>query len=120
LWLADGEPLLFNKGTQGIALDVDKLALKIVDVIDGDWQAAGVIVHDVTNRSVAHMLVELPMADFPVALGVIYDDPKPTYEGAVIAQDKVAREGKNTNLAKLLAKGQTWEVAQDQGPLAGV
>jgi hypothetical protein len=26
-----------------------------------DWQAAGVIVHDVKNRSIAHMLVELPM-----------------------------------------------------------
>ena len=94
--------------------------LKIVDVADGDWQAAGVIVHDVTNRSVAHMLVELPMADFPVALGVIYDDPKPTYEDEVLGQDAKARTGKSTDLAKLFAKGQTWTVTEDHGPLSGV
>jgi len=118
LWLADGEPMLFNKGTQGIALDLDTLALKVVDVVDGDWKAAGVLVHNVRNRSVAHMLVELPL--FPVALGVIYDDPKPTYEGAVLAQDEKARAGKNTDLGKLFAKGQTWTVTEDQGPLSGV
>ena len=125
LWLKHGEPMLFGSvksgGIKGIALDTQNLALKVVDVVDDNWQAAGVLVHDKTNRSVAHMLVELPMGEgFPVALGVIYDDPKPTYEGAVLAQDAVARQGKSTDLAKLLAKGQTWKVAEDQGPLSGV
>ncbi|MCW1402703.1 2-oxoacid:ferredoxin oxidoreductase subunit beta [Novosphingobium sp. MW5] len=110
LWLKNGEPMLFNGGTQGIALDAEKLTLKVVDVVDGDWQAAGVIVHDVTNRSVAHMLVELPFGAFPMALGVIYDDPRPTYETAVLEQDARMNEGKSANLAKLLAKGQTWTV----------
>ena len=113
--------MVFAKGTKGIALDVATLRLKVVDVEGGDWQSAGVITHDVTNRSVAHMLVELEFGPFPMALGVIYDDPKPTYEGEVLAQDEVARTGKNTDLARLLAKGQTWTVSpQDQGPLSGV
>ncbi|MFX4861128.1 hypothetical protein ABTC05_19005, partial [Acinetobacter baumannii] len=43
LWLQHGAPMLFNKGTQGIALDGEALTLKVVDVVDGDWQAAGVI-----------------------------------------------------------------------------
>ena len=121
LWLKNGEPMVFAKGTKGIALDVATLCLKVVDVEGGDWQSAGVITHDVTNRSVAHMLVELEFGPFPMALGVIYDDPKPTYEGEMLAQDAVARSGKNTDLARLLAKGQTWTVSpQDQGPLAGV
>jgi 2-oxoglutarate ferredoxin oxidoreductase subunit beta len=111
LWLQNGEPMLFNKGTQGIALDAEHLTLKVVDVVDGDWQAAGVIVHDVKNRSVAHMLVELPFGAFPMALGVIYDDPRPTYEDAVLEQNTKAAAGKEPNLAKLLAKGQTWTVA---------
>ncbi|MBU6269542.1 MAG: 2-oxoacid:ferredoxin oxidoreductase subunit beta, partial [Sphingomonadales bacterium] len=111
LWLKHGEPMLFDKNTKGIALDADKLQLKVVDVIDGDWQAAGVIVHDVTNRSVAHMLVELPFGPFPMALGVIYDDPAPSYESAVGEQDARARAGKAADLGKLLAKGQTWTVA---------
>jgi 2-oxoglutarate ferredoxin oxidoreductase subunit beta len=110
LWLKNGEPMLFNGGTQGIALDAEALTLKVVDVVDGDWKAAGVIVHDVTNRSVAHMLVELPFGAFPMALGVIYDDPRPTYETAVLEQDAKMNAGKSADLGKLLAKGQTWTV----------
>ena len=110
LWLVNGEPMLFAKGTQGIALDHETLTLKVVDVVDGDWQAAKVIVHDVTNRSVAHMLVEMPFGPFPMALGVLYDDPRPTHDDAVQAQDERAREGKVADLRKMLAKGQTWTV----------
>ncbi len=110
LWLANGEPMLFAKGTKGIALDHANLTLKVVDVADGDWQGAGVIVHDVTNRSVAHMLVEMPFGPFPMALGVIYDDPRPTYEAELLGQDEQARAGKVADLGKLLAKGQTWTV----------
>jgi 2-oxoglutarate ferredoxin oxidoreductase subunit beta len=119
LWLKHGEPMLFGSektgGIKGIALDHENLCLKVVDVTateDGtpDWQRANVIVHDVTNRSVAHMLVELPFGAFPMALGVIYDDPRPTYEDALLGQDARAREGKDTSLAHLLAKGQTWMV----------
>lgn len=120
LWLSHGEPMVFAKGTRGIALDAEKLTLKVVDVIDGNWQAAGVIVHDVTNRSIAHMLVEMPFGPFPMALGVIYDDPRPTFEDSLLGQDTAMREGKSTDLGKLLAKGQTWTVsADDQGPLSG-
>ena len=111
LWLENGEPMLFNGGTQGIALDVEKLTLKVVPVTDGDWQGAGVIVHDVKNRSVAHMLVELPFGPFPMALGVIYDDPRPTFEATVVEANALASAGKEPNLAKLLGKGQTWTVS---------
>ncbi|MBX9644713.1 MAG: 2-oxoacid:ferredoxin oxidoreductase subunit beta [Novosphingobium sp.] len=116
LWLANGEPMLFAKGTQGIALDHETLTLKVVDVVDGDWQAAKVIVHNVTNRSIAHMLVEMPFGPFPMALGVIYDDPRPTYEESVLGQDAKAREGKSADLGKLLAKGQTWTVEAEGHP----
>ncbi|MES2055991.1 MAG: 2-oxoacid:ferredoxin oxidoreductase subunit beta [Pseudomonadota bacterium] len=110
LWVEHGQPLLFAGGTKGIALDQERLVLKIVDVVDGDWAAAKVIVHDQTNRAVAHMLVELPLGTFPVALGVIYNDPAPTFESAVVAQNKQASEGKKPDLQKLLSQGQTWQV----------
>lgn len=110
LWLEHGAPMLFDKGRQGIALDAGALTLKVVEVVDDDWQAAGVIVHNVTNRAVAHMLVEMPFGPFPMALGVIYDDPRPTFEATLLAQDQKAREGRTNNLADLLAKGQTWTV----------
>ena len=116
LWLETGKPMLFAGDTKGIALDRQALTLKVVDVADGDWEAAGVIVHDVANRSLAHMLVEMPFGEFPMALGVLYDDPRPTFEEAVIAERKKASEGKTANLARLLGSGQTWTVdgtAQD-------
>jgi len=110
LWLKHGEPMLFAKGTKGVALDAEHLTLKVVDVAHGEWQAAGVLRHDITNRALAHMLVELEFGPFPMALGVIYDDPRPTYESAVRAQDAAAREGKRADLGQLLARGQTWRV----------
>ncbi|HUQ13299.1 MAG TPA: 2-oxoacid:ferredoxin oxidoreductase subunit beta [Novosphingobium sp.] len=120
LWLEQGQPMLFGSdktgGVKGIALDGEKLTLKVVDVAEGDWRAAGVIVHDVKNRSIAHMLVEMPFGPFPMALGVLYDDPRPTFEDAVWEQNAEASTGKTADLAALLAKGQTWTVggtAQD-------
>ncbi|RVQ69458.1 2-oxoacid:ferredoxin oxidoreductase subunit beta [Croceicoccus ponticola] len=111
LWLENGQPMLFAKGTKGLARDVEAMTLKVVDVIDGDWEAAGVMIHDVKNRTLAHMLVELPFGPFPMALGVIYDDPRPAYD-AVVSEDLArAREGKKPDLAALLAKGQTWTVS---------
>ena len=116
LWLKNGEPMLFGNAKtgpiKGIALNRDHLHLEVVDVVDGDWQAAGVIVHDVTNRAIAHMLVEMPFGPFPMALGVLYDDPRPTFEQQILGQDVKMREGKVPDLAKLLAKGQTWTVTE--------
>ena len=114
LWLEDGQPMLFGSektgGLKGITLDHDTLELRVVEVPDGDWRAAGVIVHNVNNRSIAHMLVELPFGAFPMALGVLYDDPRPTFENVVGKERAKAVAGKDTSLAHLLAKGQTWTV----------
>ena len=114
LWLRHGDPMLFGNdksgGVKGIALDLDRLELRVVDVVDGDWAAAGVLVHDVTNRSLAHMLVEMKFGAFPMALGVIYDEPRPTFEDAVVEQNRSVSVGKTADLAGLLRKGQTWLV----------
>jgi 2-oxoglutarate ferredoxin oxidoreductase subunit beta len=114
LWLQNGEPMLFGSeksgGVKGLHLNPETFSLEVVDVVDGDWQAAGVMVHNVKNRTLAHMLVELPFGAFPMPLGVIYDDPAPTYEGAVAEEFRRSTEGKDTSLARLLAKGQTWTV----------
>lgn len=113
LWVEHGQPLLFAGGTKGLAMDTDRLVLKVVDVVDGDWQGAHVAVHDQTNRGLAHMLVEMPFGPFPMALGVLYDDPAPTFDSAVIAQNKQASEGKKPDLQKLLSQGQTWQVEKE-------
>ena len=89
LWLKPGEKMLFANGAKGIALDTERLALKVVDGDD-----PSVIVHDPSNRQVAAMLILMPQDGFPMALGVIYEDPAPTFESAVIEQNKAAATGK--------------------------
>ena len=115
LWLQHGEPMLFGSektgGIKGLKLDPATLSFSVVDVPDGDAEAAGVMVHDATNRMLAHMLIELPFGEFPMPLGVIYDSPAPTYEVAVHEEKARASKGKDTSFAKLLAKGQTWTVS---------
>ena len=107
LWLKTGEKMLFAGGTKGIALDREHLVLKVVDADDSD-----VLVHDPKNRGIAHMLVEMPDG-FPMALGVLYEDPAPTFESAVIEQNKAAAKGKAADLQALVSKGQTWQVEKE-------
>ena len=111
LWVEHGKPLIFAGGTKGLVLDTAALTLKVVDVVDGD--TSGLVVHDQKNRGLAHMLVEMPFGAFPMALGVIYDDPAPTFDSAVIEQNRKAAEGKKPDLQKLLGTGQTWMVDKE-------
>ena len=113
LWLAAGQPMLYANGSKGLALDAEALALKVVEVENGDWQAAGVLVHDPRNRSIAHMLVEMQFGAFPTALGVLYEDPAPTFESAVVDQNRRASEGKIPDLQALVSKGQSWQVTKE-------
>nr|WP_314445620.1 2-oxoacid:ferredoxin oxidoreductase subunit beta [uncultured Sphingomonas sp.] len=108
LWLKHGEPMLFAGGTKGIALDTETLTLKVVA---GDDPA--ILTHNVRNRTLAHMLVEMPAVGFPVALGVIYDDPAPTFEASVIQQNETAAAGKKPDLQSLVGKGQSWMVEKE-------
>jgi 2-oxoglutarate ferredoxin oxidoreductase subunit beta len=110
LWLKAGEKMLFANGAKGLALDVEKLCLKVVE---GDDPA--VIVHDPKNKGIAAMLIEMPPS-FPVALGVIYEDPAPTFESAVREQNESAASGKTADLQKLVSKGQTWQVEKEPRP----
>jgi 2-oxoglutarate/2-oxoacid ferredoxin oxidoreductase subunit beta len=107
LWLQPGEKMLFAGGAKGIALDRERLALKVVSGDDPD-----VLIHDPTNRGVAAMLI-LMGEGFPVALGVIYENPAPTYESVVIEQNNAAASGKAPDLQALVAKGQTWQVEKE-------
>ncbi len=108
LWLKAGEKMLFANGTKGIALDTERLALKVVDGDD-----PSVLVHNSGNRQLAAMLILMPQEGFPIALGVIYEDPAPTFESAVVEQNRAAASGKAADLQALVSKGQTWMVEKE-------
>ena len=59
------------------------------------------------------MLAELPPVGFPVALGVLYEDPAPTFDSAVVEQNASAAKGKAADLQALVSKGQTWMVEKE-------
>jgi 2-oxoglutarate ferredoxin oxidoreductase subunit beta len=52
----------------------------------------------------------MPFGAFPMALGTLYNDPAPTFDAAVMAQNAAASEGKDANLQALISQGQTWTV----------
>ncbi len=113
LWLEAGKPMLFADGTKGLRLNPQTVALEVVSVADRDPAAAGVLIHDESNRSVARLLTEMPFGSFPIALGVIYCDPAPAFEAAVVEQNRKASAGKKRDLNALLRKGDTWSVEPD-------
>ena len=113
LWLEAGKPMLFANGTKGLRLNRESMKLEVVAVADQTPAAAGVFVHDETNKSIAQLLVDMPFGDFPMALGVIYCDPTPAFDSAVVEQITKVSAGKKRDLNALLRRGDSWSVAGD-------
>ena len=44
---------------------------------------------------------------------MIYDDPRPTFDSAVIEQNAAVAAGKPVDLQALVAQGQTWQVEKE-------
>ncbi len=108
LWAEHGKPLLFDNGTRGLRLDRNTLRLEVIAVTDANLNE--VLVHDETNKLIANLLIDMPFPEFPVALGVLYTEPSPSYEQAVVEQGRRLAAGKAADLGALLRRGQTWKV----------
>ncbi len=108
-----GKPLIFGKDqNKGLRLNTKTLKLEIVVIGENGVTEDDILVHDETNRSLANLLVALQPPEFPVVLGVIYCDPAPSFESAVIAQTEAANAGKPAgDLNALLQSGRTWTVS---------
>ncbi len=107
--LEAGKPLLFAGGTKGIRLG----AGMVPEICDAS--APDVLVHTEEGSPLyANLLAQLVQPDFPMPMGVLYRNPKPTYEQLAVAQvqDAIAKQGKG-DLSKLMLQGMTWEVGTD-------
>ncbi len=113
LHVAHGRPLLFGKNaSKGLRLKPGRLELEVVTVGDDGVTADELLRHDETDRMLATLLVSLEPPAFPVALGVLYCDPAPSFEASVHEQIAAQREKKPAGgLNALLRQGYTWTVS---------
>lgn len=110
--LEHGKPLIFGADrNKGLRLKPGRIELEVVTVGTGGLPEGDILVHDETNRVLANLLADMDAPEFPVALGVLYCDPAPTYEAAVTAQvDEAMAKEPNASLGDLLRQGATWTI----------
>ena len=115
LHVEHGKPLLFGKdGERGLRLKPGCLGLEVVDVGATGISVEDILIHDETNRALAMQLASLEPPEFPIALGVLFCDPKEPYDKSVHVQIGEAKaESGMQDLAGLLRDGQTWVVEED-------
>ena len=107
-----GQPLMFgDEVVRGLRLVSGKMELEIVIIGENGVTEQDVLVHDETNKMMAHLLAAMKSPTLPTAIGVLYCDPAPTYEAAVHAQLDSEKDKKpDTDLNALLRQGSTWTV----------
>ena len=107
-----GKPLLFGKDrNKGIRLKPGRMEIEVVTVGAGGIEEKDILVHDETNRAAASLLGAMAYPDFPVAIGVLYCKPAPTYDGALRAQtEEIVKRASAPGLNAMLRAGRTWTV----------
>ncbi len=113
LYVEHGKPLVFGKERdKGLRLKPGRLEMEVVTLGERGAAEQDLLVHDQTNHTLASMLAALQPPEFPMVLGVLLDDPAPTYEDVVFGQIRQASEGvKDASLDSVLRRGRTWTVA---------
>ena len=110
LFIENGKPLVFNKGTEGIRLD--GFTPQVVNLESGDWSADDCLVYDETSRELAGIVGRMFwQEELPRPFGVLYCESRPTYEDLLHQQVNgvIEKRGKG-DLEKLLKAGDTWVV----------
>jgi 2-oxoglutarate ferredoxin oxidoreductase subunit beta len=115
--LEHGKPMVFGKDAdKGLRLaprtaQGGKLALEVATLGADGVSEADILVHDETDRAMAGLLAALQPPLMPVALGVLFCDPTPSYESGVVGEVDAAKRAHPAGLAELLHKGHTWTVS---------
>jgi 2-oxoglutarate/2-oxoacid ferredoxin oxidoreductase subunit beta len=112
--LIEGQPLLFAGGTMGIRIGAD-LTPEVVKVgVDGVSVESLLVHRERSSSTYAHLIASLTQPDFPMPLGVLHVEDKPTFDQMAHQQIAEARAKQGPGvLDKLMMSGMTWEVASD-------
>lgn len=109
IFLENGEPMLFNQGTQGLEM-IDN-QIRVVNVNE----ANKLMVHDEKNLQQAFALSNLTYQNnMPTPFGIIYQNNElKTYEEGIIQQVQSLKiENKKEQFKKLLTTNHSWKVNQ--------
>ncbi len=107
MMLEHGKPMTFAGGTRGIKLN--GIRPEVVELGNG-LSASDCLVHDERDPFLAAIIMRMDYPAFPVPMGVLYRNPRPTYEVLANEQIAQAKAERAPNLQKLLAGGETWSV----------
>ena len=112
--LENGKPMLFGKDMKkGLHLKKETNQLEVVTLGEHGITMDDILVHDIrkTDRGLHMMLAQMKGPDFPMAVGVIRDIAKPSYNEMLDAQIAKAKSSSKTKCVDdLLNSGNTWEV----------
>jgi 2-oxoglutarate/2-oxoacid ferredoxin oxidoreductase subunit beta len=104
-----GKPLRFGAdGKKALRLIPGKLELEVVTVGEGGIAEGDILVHDETNAALASLLAGLRPPRFPMAIGVLFCSPAPSYNELV--EQQLVAAGNDRDLNALLRRGRTWTV----------
>jgi len=107
-----GKPLLYGKDRKkGLRIRPGSFEIESVTVGENGITEADILVHDETNKMLATLLCSMQPPALPMAIGVIYCNPAPTYEAGLQAQVAEAKAAApKPSLNALLRRGPTWTI----------
>jgi len=109
LYTEDGKPLIFAKDTKGLIFDAKTMALDVVTIGENGITVDDILVHDAKNKTLAHMLLTMNQSKFPVALGVIYDDPAQAAFDESFWENHVTQGKRTGKVTDLLREASIWK-----------
>ncbi len=111
--LEHAKPLIFGKErTLGLRVKPGFFELEVVTIGKDGITEADILSHDETNQALANLLALLEPPAFPVAIGVLYCHPTPSYEDGVRGHMEEAKtHGNGDDLNALLRRGHTWTIS---------
>lgn len=102
-----GDPIIFGKDNEkGIKLNKDSLALEVVRVVGNEDQ---LLKHDERSKVQAQLLAAMKGPEFPIAVGVLYQEEKNSFIEDTKQQLREVRSAKGS-VKSLLESGHTWQV----------
>ncbi len=110
--LEHGKPMIFGKNkNKGLVLD--KTGLKVVTIGENGVTEKDILVHDTHTEdpSIAFMLSQISLPDFPLPLGILRQVEAPVYEALLVDQIETVKNKKGVGELKSLFEGHSpWRV----------